>query len=92
MESCLPTTSASHALILLLPKGVKLEDGRGGAQPFQEGSALPFPRAPSAAGGAPALTFRLPLRCVCSAAVLAFCGMGRRRGWRPRKEKTPWSS
>lgn len=93
-ESCLPASGLPHrplAQILLPPKGVKLEDGQGEPSP-QGGAVLSFPRAPSAAGGAPALAFRLPLRCVCSAAVLAFCGLGRRKGWRRRKEKMPWRS
>lgn len=48
----------------------------GGAQPFQEGSVLPSPRALTLVGGAPALALACPPVCVCSAAVLAVCGVG----------------
>lgn len=85
-------TAAPHGQILLLPKGVKLEDGQGEQSPCHEGPVLSFPGAPSAPKGVPALALRLPLRCVCSAAALAFCGVGRRMGWRRRKEKMPWCS
>lgn len=58
----------------------------GGWGPALPGGVCPpSPRALTLVGGAPALAFACPPVCVCSAAVLAVCGVGS-RGWRREED------
>lgn len=71
--------SASPALRLLLSRRVRPENGQAELSPSGRGLSSPPPGLRAPVGGAPALAFRLP-SLVCSAAVLAFCGAGEKRG------------
>lgn len=69
-------TAASHAQILLLPKGVKLEDGQEQQSPCHKGPVLSFPGAPSAPGGCPCLglVLALAVRVLSCCACLLWSG------------------